>query len=199
MCHNNGSNLSTGDYHDGDWMGLARPIIEKRMRQYEGDQIQFSLLALCQSPLITVKNDLSVNICTIAAVEKRLQIVQQDWRQFVVGEEFDKVLTRPDPSYMITPQGLEAASISSAVLREIEDSSIKTERLLELRRQLSDSQTQLRTSFVEESTAIQEDDERAATRRHDYTPMVNTWVAALADKGALQTLVNSASEDSYYD
>jgi ubiquitin carboxyl-terminal hydrolase L5 len=193
------SNFSTGDYHDEDWMGLARPIIEERMRQYEGEQIQFSLLALCQSPLVTVKNDLSANICTIAAVEKQLQIVQSDWRQFVVGEEFDKALTGPDPSYRITPQSLEAAPIYSDVLSEIANSSIKTERLLELRKQLADSQTQLRTSFVEEATAIQEDDERAATRRHDYTPMVNAWVAALAEKGALKALVNAALEDSCHD
>lgn len=191
------SDISIGEYDGDDWMDLARPIIAKRMHQYEDDQIQFSLLALCQSPLLTVHNDLSGNICTIAAVEKHLEILQPDWRNFVDGQDFDNILTGPDPSYRVTSQSLEAASVSPTVLREIQNSSVKVERLLHLRKQLSDSQGQMRASFIEEATAIQQDDERAATRHHDYTPMINAWLVALADKRELKDLVNAASQGHF--
>ena len=88
-------------------MGLARSIIEKRMQKYEENQFEFSLLALCQSPLLAVHNDLSQNIRTTSAVEEQLSIVQPDWRSFVDSECLDKTLTGPNSSYGITPQNLE--------------------------------------------------------------------------------------------
>ena len=53
---------------DQDWMDLARPMIEERMQQYEGNQIQFNLLALCKSPLVSIPAELATNINTLTAV-----------------------------------------------------------------------------------------------------------------------------------
>lgn len=174
-------------------MGLARSIIEKRMQKYDGDQFEFSLLALCQSPLLAVHNDLAENIRTTSAVEERLASFQPDWRGFVDSQCLEKTLSGPNGSYGITAQHLESVPASAPILQEIQTSTITTERLLNLWKQLSDSQAQMRASYIEEETAIQQDEERAATRCHDYTPMVNTWLAALADKNVLKSLINEAS------
>ena len=190
---NHSSNPLIGEYVGDDWMGLARSIIEKRMQKYDGDQFQFSLLALCQSPLLAVYNDLAENIRTISAVEERLAIFQSDWRSFVDSPCLEKTLAGPNSFYGITPQHLESVFASAPILHEIQTSTITTERLLGLWKQLSDSQAQMRASYIEEEAAIQQDEERAATRCHDYTPMVNTWLAALADKNVLKYLINEAS------
>lgn len=174
-------------------MGLARSIIEKRMQKYDGDQFEFSLLALCQSPLLAVHNDLAENIRTTSAVEKQLSISQSDWRSFVDSQCLEKTLTGPDASYGITQQHLESVSGSSSILHEIQTPDITTDRLLGLWKQLSDSQAQMRALYIEEESAIQQDEERAETRYHDYTPMVNAWLAALADKDVLKHLISEAS------
>lgn len=174
-------------------MSLARSTIEKRMQKYDGDQLEFSLLALCQSPLLAVHNDLAENIRTTSAVEEQLARFQLDWRNFVDTESLEKTLAGPNDSYGITAQHLESASASAPILHEIQTSAITTDRLLSLWKQLSASQAQMRASYVEEEAAIQQDEERAATRCHDYTPMVNTWLAALADKNVLKSLINEAS------
>ncbi|KFZ13203.1 hypothetical protein V501_03814 [Pseudogymnoascus sp. VKM F-4519 (FW-2642)] len=185
--------MNLGEYVGDDWMDLARSIIEKRMQKYDGDQFEFSLLALCQSPLLAVHNDLAENIRTTSAVEGRLASFQPDWRGFVDSQCLEKTLSGPNGSYGITAQHLESVPASAPILQEIQTSTITTERLLDLWKQLSDSQAQMRASYIEEETAIQQDEERAATRCHDYTPMVNTWLAALADKNVLKSLINEAS------
>ena len=190
---NHDSNFLTGEYVGDDWMSLARSIIEKRMQKYDGDQFQFSLLALCQSPLLAVHNDLAENIRATSAVEEQLSRFQPEWRSFVDSQYLEKTLAGPNDSYGITPQHLESVSASAPILNEVQTSNITTERLLGLWKQLSDSQAQMRASYVEEKAAIQQDEERAATRCHDYTPMVNTWLAALADKNVLKSLINEAS------
>jgi ubiquitin carboxyl-terminal hydrolase L5 len=195
---NHASNTIIGEYVGNDWMGLARSNIEKRMQKYEGDQFQFSLLALCQSPLLAVHNDLTENICTISAVEERLTIFQQDWRSFVDRQYLEKTLTGPSTSHGVTPQHLKSMSASAHILQEIQSPTITTDRLLDLWRHLSDSQTQMRASYIEEDAAIQLDEERAATRYHDYTPMINTWLAALADKKVLKDLISDASHGHDY-
>lgn len=180
-------------------MDLARSIIEKRMQQCEGDQIQFSLLALCQSPLLSVHNDLTENIFTISAVEEQLAISRPDWRSFIDRQYFDKTIIGPNASYGITEQDLNSASVSAPILSQIQDPSITTSLLLDLWKQLSDSQAPMRALYTEEETAIQQDEERAATRYHDYTPMVNAWLTALADKKVLKDLVNAASHGHYHE
>ncbi|KFY24643.1 hypothetical protein V493_05118 [Pseudogymnoascus sp. VKM F-4281 (FW-2241)] len=185
--------MNLGEYDGDDWMGLARSIIEKRMQKYDGDQFQFSLLALCQSPLLAVHNDLAENIRTTSAVGERLAGFQPEWRSFVDSKCLEKTITGPDASYGITSQHLESVPASAPILHEIQISTITTERLLDLWKQLSDSQAQMRASYIEEEAAIQQDEERAATRCHDYTPMVNTWLAALAEKDVLKNLINEAS------
>lgn len=187
------SNPLIGEYVGDDWMSLARSTIEKRMQKYDGDQLEFSLLALCQSPLLAVHNDLAENIRTTSVVEEQLGSLQPDWRNFVDSESLEKTLVGPNTSYGITTQHLESASASAPILHEIQTSAITTDRLLDLWKQLSASQAQMRASYVEEEASIQQDDERAATRCHDYTPMVNTWLAALADKNVLKNLINEAS------
>lgn len=174
-------------------MSLARSTIEKRMQKYDGDQLEFSLLALCQSPLLAVHNDLAENIRTTSAVEEQLARLQRDWRNFVDTESLEKTLAGPNDSYGITAQHLESASASAPILHEIKTSAITIDRLFSLWKQLSASQAQMRASCVEEKAAIQQDEERAATRCHDYTPMVNTWLAALANKNVLKSLINEAS------
>ena len=43
--------LDHGSYGDGDWLDLARPIIEARMNKYTQGEIHFNLMALVQDKL----------------------------------------------------------------------------------------------------------------------------------------------------
>ena len=79
-------------------MDLARPLIEERMQQYEGNQIQFNLLALCKSPLLSIPTELSVNVKTLSVVENHLSRLQSDWQQFIGDSESDSVIHGPNSS-----------------------------------------------------------------------------------------------------
>lgn len=188
--------MNLGSCQHDDWMNFARPIIEERMRQYEDDQIQFSLLAVCQSPLVALRKDLSDNICAISAVEQKLHVVQPDWRQFVPNDETHKATKHLRTAYGITKEIIDAASIPTTIETGLINAK-EAAPLLELRRQLYSSQKGLEASLRNEAISVAEDDERAATRQHDYTPLVNAWVAALARKGVLKKLVKAASREQY--
>jgi ubiquitin carboxyl-terminal hydrolase L5 len=173
-------------------MSLARPIIEERMLQYEDNQIQFNLLSLCRDPLLTVQDDLSANILAICAVEQQLQLVKPDWKSFVDEQESDNTLRGLDVFYKITPEKLENAKMHPSITEVLNDPATTASQLFDKRKELADAQTRLRAAFVEESSNIRHDDQRAMDRRFDYTPLINMWIRMLAENEKLKDLVETS-------
>jgi len=159
------------------------------MHQYEGDQIQFNLLALCRSPQLSIPEELATNICALAAVERALERIQPDWKQFIDMADMDNLLRGPDLSFRITQEQLNNVRIPEPLLHKVEGPAMTPSSLLKIRQDLESTQVQLRLAFIEEAAAIEQDDERTMARRHDYTPVIHTWIKMLADKGLLKSLL----------
>jgi len=180
--------MKLGEFR-GNWMDLARPIIEERMQRYEGDQIQFSLLSLGKSPLLTAQDQLAINIRAFCMVEEQLSICQPDWNRFIETEESGEILREANMTYGISIEQLEAAILPQSTLSIINDPTTVPSQLFEMRRDLADAQIQLKASLLDEVAAARRDEERALGRRHDYTPVINTWLKMLAGKGVLKDLI----------
>jgi ubiquitin carboxyl-terminal hydrolase L5 len=186
--------VEIGPCTDENWLEIARPLIEGRMMQYEDEQLQFTLLALCKSPISSLRSQLAANVLDIALVRKHLNEVNPQWELYVASEELakDKLVYGEDAALGLTtaelhnaPVSAEAHSAIQACLRK--DKSC--EKLLDLWKGLAKSQIQLKSQYMEEKTSVQQEEDEAATRRHDYTPLVNNWLAALADNGVLEQLI----------
>jgi ubiquitin carboxyl-terminal hydrolase L5 len=173
-----------GAYQE-DWMDVARPLITERMQQYEGEQIQFNLLSLCRSPLLTLRLDLAYNIHSLNAVESALDFIKPEWKEYCT-EEDGRALRGINPMYGITNEILDSVQSPSR-----KRDSTTAEMLLGERQQLMADQGPIRAAILEEEAAVNEDNERARGRRHDYTPMINKWTRLLAENGTLQELSTS--------
>lgn len=187
--------MNLGDCTDEDWMEIAKPLIEERMAQYEDDQIQFNLLAVCKSPLATVKAELCENIHTLVAIEEALKKSQPDWESFISEDEKHRFLRGPDEQYQITAEDFNAAFGNPDVIKEL-GGNLTNARLMELQKQHSDRQKQLKMALLDEATEIKQDNETAASRRHDFTPLINTWLVALAEKEKLKVLAERYPDDN---
>lgn len=187
--------MNLGDCTDEDWMEIAMPLIMERMAQYEDDQVQFNLLAVCKSPLATVKTELCENIHTIVAIEEALNKKMPDWESFISEDEKHRFLRGPDEQYQIAAEDFNAACGNPKVIKELAG-DVPNERLMELQKQHSDRQKQLKMALLAEETEISGDNEIAASRRHDFTPMINTWLVALAEEEKLKMLAERYADDT---
>jgi ubiquitin carboxyl-terminal hydrolase L5 len=164
------------------------------MREYEGDQIQFNLLSLCKSPLLTIPTQLAINVNNLITVEKYLSHLQPDWYYFT-GEESSEALRGPSATFMLTHQLLDMTKASKTPFYELETPGITAAELFEIRAQLLQTQATLQSAIIDELAAVDEDNERATNRRHDYTPMVYTWIRFLAENGTLQGFIKEAERE----
>jgi ubiquitin carboxyl-terminal hydrolase L5 len=169
-------------------------MIEERMQQYEGNQIQFNLLALCKSPLLSIPTELAINVKTLSAVENQLSHLQSEWQQFIGDSESDSVIHGPNVIYRVSQELLDSALLPKAIIDKLEDSAPTAENLFRMRQELIASQDALRAAMIDEESEIGRDNERALSRRNDYTPMIHTWLRFLASNGALRGLAEAAEQ-----
>ena len=155
------------------------------MMQYEDDRIQFNLLALCKSPVDDLKTELCTNARTLMAIEKRLDTVMSDWQSFIDEDNTHRTLFGADESYQVTSEDFENAEEDQEVIDEISKDGSKSDRLMEIQKQYSDRQKQLKMSLLDELQEIDQDNKTAASRRCDLTPLINSWIARLAEKGGV--------------
>jgi ubiquitin carboxyl-terminal hydrolase L5 len=172
-------------------MDLARPVITERMLRCENDSISFSLQAMCKNPLLTIPHTLAANITSVTALEKRLDASMADWKSFSLDENepwMENFLRTADGSYGLTEEILSTGQPDEATHTDISDDEVSTEKLIAHRKELILAQAGLKSSYLEEVLAIEEDQRRAEGRRWDYTPLIHTWVRMLAENGVLEEL-----------
>ena len=167
------------------------------MAEYEEGQIEFAVLALVKDPLLTLVASLAENVRCLRALSARLDDTQSDRTDFratsapVMDSLVDGTLLGPDLSYDLSEDAINHASIPSAVEQKFRD--VATVDLLAYRQELEIGQADLRRSIKEEQQSVRSDEERAASRRHDYGPMLQAWVRMLARKQALRPLMDETT------
>lgn len=176
----------------GDWMNKVRPTIEDRIANGNGN-LNYTLLSLCRSPLLTVSEELAVNIKTLSAIETRLSEIKKDWKMFV-GWDGGETLRVATDNYKVTSDMLDRAEVDPEITKMLANLVNGVEQLFILRGEFIGAQNTLRTKWMEEMVALDDDNKRAASRRHDYTPMIHAWIQALADNGVLKDICESINK-----
>ena len=186
---------SLGIFHGEDWVAHAKPVIEARMAEYEEGKIEFGVLSLVKDPLLSLVPTLAENVKVSAKTLSRLQKLKTEWEDSVSASldaaysPHEFTLTGPDESYALTADIFESAVVPDVIQQRLDRGSITS--LMLFWEELKASQARLRTSIKEEHHLQRSDADRAASRRHDYGPMVQAWVRMLARKGLLQPLLES--------
>lgn len=188
-----------GTFDGEDWVTHAKPVIEARMAEYEEGQIEFGVLSLVKDPLLSLLPALAENVKVSAATSSHLTNLKSDSTGFVFAALHDAssphefILTGPDETYGLTADAIEKAVVPAVFQQRLVRAGGAD--LMTLRHELMSAQARLRASIKEEQQSQCSDDERAASRRHDYGPMVQAWVRLLAQKRMLQPLLEAVQTE----
>ncbi|KAL9129735.1 MAG: hypothetical protein Q9217_001893 [Psora testacea] len=157
----------------GDWVSQAKPDIEARMAQYDGEQIEFAILSLIKDPLLKLLPALATSIKSIAALSSRLNEVKPNWRESTVpsghGEDtytFDTVMAT-DASYGLEQQHIDTTTLSDPTLMALL-SSQNASGIMAFRQKLITEQVALRIDIREEHQSAENDERRAQARSRDF-------------------------------
>ena len=188
--------LSTGPIRRGEWLGLVKPDIEARMAEYEDGQIEFAILSLVKDPLLSLVASLAGNVKSLEVVSAYLDKAKPGWRDFIPsttaddGHAIEGTLYGPDADYGLEQDTIDSADLAAGVQENLA-SEIPTD-LLALRQELVTAQAGLRASIRDEQQSIRLDEEKAASRRHDYLSALQAWVRYHAKKSWIRAIMDEA-------
>lgn len=167
------------------WLGVASDAIQNRMGRQNDEFLSFNLLAVCQSPLMTLSRTFATSLSTAHALNSTfgnslLWNVPAPWTDFPDDRlaRFDltreKILSEfpPDTSRIDGPSG-----------------DATTTGARKLAADLRGEQEALEARYVAEVAAVEEAVDMIRARQRDYTPAVHAWVRVLAEKGVLRELI----------
>lgn len=166
---------------------MARENINLRIAQYD-TELQFNVMSLCRSPLRSIPEKLAENLHSIAAVEKALNTALPDWKAFVEADE-SSLPHEPNESFAMSKELIVNSYVPDQVQRKLKAATDDPTMLIDMRRDLLSEQVQLQTSYVEEVAGIGQEDEQAARRKIDYTPIIYNSIKELAEQGVLKEIV----------
>lgn len=179
-----------GSFEGSDWFPVVNQKVGALMNT---EDLSYTLLAVVKDPIEGLRGALSENINTIKMVETRLDAVSAEWHAFTDGnnDALEKILRGHSEELGITAESLNSAVVPALVARRVEvDDDAGT--LVERRERLLKEHVRLRTAIWEEVESSRADLVKAAKRRHDYGPLIQTWLRMLAEKGALEGLTAQA-------
>jgi ubiquitin carboxyl-terminal hydrolase L5 len=171
-----------------DWLSVIQNSLSVRMAQYEEGQIQFSLMAVVQDPVIEDRRMLAQNVLSLQKIELRLNEVSQDWCSYTSPDSEDSVLFGASESYGLTDEMIAKAAMTENLGQQLRSSC--ADSLLKVRQELMTNQAGCRAQVRDSQQAETRDAEMSTHRRHDYGSFVKDWMQALADNGALKSLLD---------
>lgn len=178
-----------GTIHPGrDWLSVIQNSLSVRMAQYEEGQMQFSLMAVVQDPVIEDRRMLAQNVLSLQKIELRLDEVSQDWCSYTSPGSEDSVLFGASEAYGLTDAMVAKATIPGNVIQSLKSSC--PDSLLKVRQELMTNQAGCRAQVRDSQQVETRDAEVSMHRRHDYGSFVKDWMQALADNGALKSLLD---------
>jgi ubiquitin carboxyl-terminal hydrolase L5 len=168
----------------------------QRIGQYQDGDIEYNLLSLCKSPLKTVQESVAENALLILDVEKILSYVIPDWKLFIQSQSDQPLSIDELMSFFdISTDQIQIAKPLESARKKVEEATSNPEKLLELYKNLVLEQKALRSEYVQEVTLNAQEDQQAAARKQDHTPVVYMAIKALAEAGALKDIVKDLRGD----
>lgn len=166
------------------WIDTASTAIKERMTR-NSEIPEFSLLAICQSPLQTLAKEFATSLACSHALHELYSgntnwTVPDPFKAFPASHLAQRNLTRED----ITSQELPD-------LYRIRTShpDFNSDEALKLGKELRTEQDSLDAQYVAELATVDEAVDIIRGRQRDYTPAIHHWVRALAEKGVLRGLI----------
>ncbi|KAE9369436.1 cysteine proteinase [Stipitochalara longipes BDJ] len=176
--------------HGDDWVSLARDNIMQRIGQYEDGDIEYNLLSLCKSPMKTIQERVTENAHLILEVERVLAALIPDWKLFVQSQsDLPMSIDEMKGFFDISTNQINTANAPESARQRIEGASLDPQKLLNLYKDLILEQKALRGEYIQEVASIAQEDELAASRKQDHTPVVYMAIRALAEAGVLKDIV----------
>ncbi|KAF2018515.1 cysteine proteinase [Aaosphaeria arxii CBS 175.79] len=142
----------------------------------------YTILALCQAPTVSLRHKFSLALETIKLVEKRLDLLSEGWQSFAPNENF------------LTPELMQTLGVDYAASKRTfltadtsnEIDKLNAQELLARRDTLMTEQSKLVEGILACLSAQQDEDQKAAERRWDYGPAITLWLEKLAGNGHLE-------------
>lgn len=174
--------VSLGEATEETWIPIALQGIADKMA-VAGDMV--NVLAVCQSPIATLRKELLINLKTLAVLHAALPHHEQ------------KVLRNPDRIYAdgiddltLQKYGLRREQVRTArVDIDVVTTATTNDAKKEAIKLLETKQARIQSEFAQETTAIAREEELCAGRKKDFSPAIHRWVEKLAEREALQGLV----------
>lgn len=168
----------------GNWLDVAAPTILGRMLQFEGEDIEYNLMAVVHDTILDDRRELLGNVKTIQVVDKKLDTLFEDWRALDGAETKKDALTGASPDFDIMWADIDATELPASV-KEVIDKSEDFMELIKYRQSIISKQTRMRDNVRAARNDQSADQEKARHRRHDYGSFVRRWMSALAEEGNL--------------
>ncbi|KAI4927314.1 hypothetical protein J4E85_005824 [Alternaria conjuncta] len=162
------------------WLESVSTTISTLMAAGDDD---YGVVALTQSPLLSLRKNAGLTINTLSHVDTRLDDISastsQDWRDLVDPNE------QPPSPRMLGLEELLAVNPISTTVKATIDSEDMTQ-LLARRSDLLSQANQLAANIMMEMQNEAEEDSKAAQRRYDSGPVIKKWLEMLAENGFLE-------------
>lgn len=173
--------VSLGPATEHTWLGLALDGINAKM-QDAGELV--NVLAVCQSPTRGLRARLLSNIAQLSAVRAALPVDERPDR------DPDRLCQLPEEKPMsddkLATYHIKREDLDRALVEETSIPSCPTVAKL---RMLEAEQAQLQADYTMEVINGQSDEARAEERKQDFGAAIHKWVQKLAEKEALQGLL----------
>jgi hypothetical protein len=179
--------VETGD-SGGDWTVKARQILGERMAA--AASVPTTLLALCQSRLVTATHELARNLQETAALMDRMGKTQDQQTSI---EQVSAVVDAQGSSLKdrLAELGIPDSALLDITQQPFEDNwgEMVHQEKLDLWVHLGSKREQLEKALREESAADEAERRERVARRNNWTPLMHEWLKMLADKGELRGIV----------
>jgi ubiquitin carboxyl-terminal hydrolase L5 len=175
---------------------MARDNISQRIGQYEDGDIEYNLLSLCKSPLQAVQGSVAENTRSILEVEKTLAAVVPDWKLFIQSQsDLSMSIDELESSFDLSIDQINNVKLPEPAKKKIQEAASDPEMLINLYKGLVIDQKALRSEYMQEVASIAQEDEQAALRKEDDTPVVYMAIKALAEDRVLKDIIRDLRGD----
>ncbi len=177
------------------------------MAQYEESQIEFGLLSVVRDPLTDHQAQLQDNEQALREVEAQISesgasvdsptgiipIAIETESRVLPPEDINQQQPEPESSHEDSegPRGAIGSHQISPAVGKTDPTMQAT--ILNRRQELLESRDQLQRLVDNEEAAVNDDQQRASERRHDYGPLIYMWLRMLAEKeGLIKELIEQS-------
>ena len=182
-----------GTITNDEWLKLAIPILSAKMAAYEEDQTELALLSLVKDSLPEHRSELAKSVKCMNLIDERLDKLSNNGISSVENDVVNANGTYTDfTSYGICEADINRSMVSPEFSEKLKLAS-SFSNLSQLKDDLIKIQASLKTAILDEIQAWSTDVEKASHRRHDYGPLIETWLKMLTDNGEIRDLTERTS------